>query len=80
MWYVFVLPSLEYSQFLGQIVNGKVKKLETSDTIYHRILWDPAFNAEDYIIGYLDRFVGMLKLMLLIDCLIIFLDFLLFYF
>jgi uncharacterized protein (UPF0248 family) len=54
--------------FEGQIVNGKLKKLEMSDTIYHRILWDPAFNAEDYVMGYLDRFVGKFEFTITLRC------------
>jgi uncharacterized protein (UPF0248 family) len=41
------------------------KKLATSDSIYHRILWDSQFNPEDFIIGYLDRFIGMKEISVL---------------
>ena len=34
-------------------------KLRTSSDVYHRILWDRELNAEDYLIGYEDRFSGL---------------------
>lgn len=34
-------------------------KLRTSSDVYHRILWDRELNAEDYLIGYEDRFDGL---------------------
>lgn len=34
-------------------------KLRTSSDVYHRILWDRKLNAEDYLIGYEDRFSGL---------------------
>jgi hypothetical protein len=34
----------------------KKKKLRTSEEVYNRILWDPQYDREDFIIGYMDRY------------------------
>lgn len=36
------------------------KKLAHSHYIYNRILWDSKYKADEFVIGYLDRFVGTL--------------------
>ncbi len=33
-----------------------------SESIYNRILWDSQFNAAEFVMGYLDRFVGLYAL------------------
>ncbi|KAF8529071.1 hypothetical protein BU17DRAFT_36825 [Hysterangium stoloniferum] len=40
-------------------------KLRTSSDIYNRIMWDRELNAEDYVIGYEDRFSGLMETPLL---------------
>ena len=39
-----------------------VPKLRTSADVYHRILWDRELNTDDYLIGYEDRFNGLMEL------------------
>lgn len=34
------------------------KKLRTAADVLNRLRWDPALDSGDYIVGYLDRFVG----------------------
>jgi len=42
--------------------NQKKTKLRTSEDVYDRILWDAvAFAKEDFIIGYTDRFRGLME-------------------
>ncbi|KIJ56739.1 hypothetical protein M422DRAFT_238346 [Sphaerobolus stellatus SS14] len=37
-------------------------KLRISADIYNRILWDREFNTDDYLIGYEDRFTGLMEM------------------
>lgn len=34
-------------------------KLRTSADVYNRLMWDPEYDASDYLIGYEDRFDGV---------------------
>jgi uncharacterized protein (UPF0248 family) len=36
----------------------KPQKLRPAHEILHRLLWDPAMDASDHVVGYEDRFVG----------------------
>jgi len=38
------------------------KKFKGADHILDRVLWDPELNADEFIIGYEDRFVGILEI------------------
>lgn len=35
------------------------RKLKTSEEIFNQIRWDPKYNVDDFVIGYLDRFEGL---------------------
>ena len=37
------------------------RKLRTVMDVVHRIQWDERYNAEEFIVGYLDRFDGMVE-------------------
>jgi uncharacterized protein (UPF0248 family) len=39
--------------------NSKGGKLRPSHDIYHRLLWDAGYNADEYVVGYEDRFKGV---------------------
>ncbi|KAI9344520.1 hypothetical protein DFJ73DRAFT_960935 [Zopfochytrium polystomum] len=39
--------------------SGPTEKLRTSQDVFDRIMWDPQFDAEDWIVGYEDRFTGI---------------------
>jgi len=42
--------------------DSEVKKgLRTSEDVYNRIKWDPDFDKSEFIIGYEDRFVGIME-------------------
>ena len=43
--------------------DGPLKKasMKTATDVIHRILWDDALPTEDFIIGYLDRFIGVIE-------------------
>lgn len=36
-------------------------KFRTSSDVLNRLRWDPAFDSGDYIVGYQDRFVGVME-------------------
>lgn len=40
----------------------KKNKLRTSEDVFNRVSWDSSFNQADFIIGYVDRFRGMMEL------------------
>jgi uncharacterized protein (UPF0248 family) len=40
----------------------KKNKLRTSEDVYDRIKWDQSFAQDDFIIGYTDRFRGMMEI------------------
>jgi len=37
------------------------KKSRTSEDVFNRILWDPLMDKKDFIIGYEDRFIGIVE-------------------
>jgi uncharacterized protein (UPF0248 family) len=45
------------------VVPEQAKKvpLRTSIDVFNRILWDEDFNENEFIIGYMDRFDGMME-------------------
>jgi len=46
----------------GKVVEEEKKeKLTTSDSIINRLKWDPSLPGEDFVIGYLDRFIGIIE-------------------
>ena len=42
-------------------VEEKKEKLTTSDAIINRLKWDSSLPSEDFVIGYLDRFLGIVE-------------------
>ncbi len=42
----------------------KKERLRTSQEIFNRIKWDSSKNPNDYVMGYLDRFDGMMEIAL----------------
>ncbi|XP_056236397.1 leukocyte receptor cluster member 9 isoform X1 [Seriola aureovittata] len=47
----------EYQE--GQEVNKK-PRMRTADDVISRILWDTSVNASEFVVGYVDRFLGVL--------------------
>ncbi|KAI8621298.1 hypothetical protein BC830DRAFT_1095054 [Chytriomyces sp. MP71] len=48
------------SATLGSSQPGASKhKLRSSEDVFNRILWDTSFDPDNFVIGYMDRFVGM---------------------
>ena len=42
-------------------VSTKKASMKTATDVIHRILWDDALPTQDFIVGYLDRFVGIIE-------------------
>jgi len=42
--------------------SGEKGKMKAGDKVLHDILWNPRFQSEDFIVGYMDRFLGILEL------------------
>jgi MJ1316 RNA cyclic group end recognition domain len=59
------VSSKQFKQARTQHLKGRntpcipAPKLRTSSDVYYRILWDHELDAEDYLIGYEDRFSGL---------------------
>jgi len=41
---------------------GKGGKLRPSHDVFNRLFWDETYSAEDYVVGYEDRFKGVIEL------------------
>lgn len=52
-------PLVEAARAQG---NGPKSKLLPAEKVFHRIKWDPEQDSRDYIIGYEDRFVGLMEI------------------
>ncbi|CAB1334419.1 unnamed protein product [Coregonus sp. 'balchen'] len=39
----------------------KKPRMRTADDVISRILWDPSVEAADFVVGYVDRFLGVLE-------------------
>ncbi|XP_038832213.1 leukocyte receptor cluster member 9-like isoform X3 [Salvelinus namaycush] len=46
-----------------QVTAGSTKKprMRTADDVISRILWDPSVEPADFVVGYVDRFLGVLE-------------------
>uniref|UniRef100_A0A3Q1F646 Leukocyte receptor cluster member 9 n=1 Tax=Acanthochromis polyacanthus TaxID=80966 RepID=A0A3Q1F646_9TELE len=40
---------------------NKKPRMRTADDVISRILWDPSVEASDFVVGYVDRFLGVLE-------------------
>lgn len=40
---------------------NKKPRMRTADAVISRILWDPAVDSSKFIVGYVDRFLGVLE-------------------
>lgn len=40
---------------------NKKPRMRTADDVISRILWDPSVEASDFVVGYIDRFLGILE-------------------
>ncbi|XP_023131291.1 leukocyte receptor cluster member 9 isoform X1 [Amphiprion ocellaris] len=40
---------------------NKKPRMRTADDVISRILWDPSVEAADFVVGYVDRFLGVLE-------------------
>lgn len=40
---------------------NKKPRMRTADDVISRILWDPLVDASEFIVGYVDRFLGVLE-------------------
>ncbi|XP_068180884.1 leukocyte receptor cluster member 9 isoform X2 [Antennarius striatus] len=47
-------------KFEGKEVNKK-PRMRTADDVISRIMWDPSVDASQFIVGYVDRFLGVLE-------------------
>ncbi|XP_068614101.1 leukocyte receptor cluster member 9 [Brachionichthys hirsutus] len=44
----------------GKVVNKK-PRMRTADDVISRIMWDPSIDGSDFVVGYVDRFLGVLE-------------------
>lgn len=44
------------------VLNVKKEKLRTAKNIIDKITWDPNMKAEDFRVGFLDKFEGILEM------------------
>lgn len=47
-------------KFEAKEVNKK-PRMRTADDVISRILWDPSVDASEFVVGYVDRFLGVLE-------------------
>ncbi|KAM9353481.1 leukocyte receptor cluster member 9 [Symphorus nematophorus] len=47
-------------KYEGKEVNKK-PRMRTADDVISRILWDPSVDASEFVVGYVDRFLGVLE-------------------
>lgn len=40
---------------------NKKPRMRTADDVISRVLWDPSVDASDFVVGYVDRFLGVLE-------------------
>lgn len=40
---------------------NKKPRMRTADDVISRILWDPSVDASEFVVGYVDRFLGVLE-------------------
>jgi len=52
----------QHKQHQQQATSEKKNKLRTSEDVYARIKWDTSFNQENFVMGYTDRFRGIMEL------------------
>lgn len=52
------LSKLSPSLFLEPL---KRPRMRTADDVINRILWDPAIDSADFVVGHIDRFLGVLE-------------------
>jgi len=58
-----VLIESKYKEMMqAEERSGKGNKLRTSEAVYNRIKWDKEWNVDDFIVGYEDRFVGIMEI------------------
>lgn len=50
---VFFMPSIS--------VGNKKPRMRTADDVISRILWDSAVDSSKFVVGYVDRFLGVLE-------------------
>lgn len=46
---------------VDDIVVAKKHPMKEANEVIHRIQWDPDLNPEEFVVGYLDRFVGVIE-------------------
>ncbi|XP_039973702.1 leukocyte receptor cluster member 9 isoform X2 [Xiphias gladius] len=47
-------------EYEGKEVNKK-PRMRTADDVISRILWDPSVDASEFVVGYVDRFLGVME-------------------
>lgn len=63
-WFLFFskLISFDLSLYLIPLPEvNKKPRMRTADEVISRILWDPSVEASEFIVGYVDRFLGVLE-------------------
>lgn len=51
----------KHFMFYCSIEVNKKPRMRTADDVISRILWDPSVDASDFVVGYVDRFLGVLE-------------------
>lgn len=55
-------PSVFLLTFVVSVLESKKKpRMRTADDIISRILWDPVVDSSEFVVGYVDRFLGVLE-------------------
>ena len=45
----------------SELGGGKKKSMKTATDVISRIMWDDALPTESFVVGYLDRFIGIME-------------------
>jgi len=56
-----LLPEVNQHETVIEEESTKKPPLRTSEEVYKRIKWDPDYDKRDFIIGYIDRFDGLME-------------------
>lgn len=54
-------PKVKQKQSYQEKETNKKPRMRTADDVISRILWDPSVDSSQFIVGYVDRFLGVLE-------------------
>lgn len=60
LYTICTCPFTFFNCFSSAEVNKK-PRMRTADDVISRILWDPSVDASEFVVGYVDRFLGVLE-------------------